>query len=118
MDKITIGKRIKYQREMMDLQQDEFGRAFNCSSYCIYSWESGRTTPDAITLNKIAHFCGKDINYFLDDDIDIEGNILENSSLINCQITQRELLILNKIRTCKPDVRMAHEILLGIPNKN
>lgn len=116
MDKIGIGKRIKHQREQLHLQQDEFGRAFNCSSTCVYSWESGRTTPDAITLYEISRFCGKEISYFLDDDIDINETPLDSTTNINCVITSKDLQLLNKIRTLTPEMRQAIETILSIKN--
>ena len=67
MDKTTIGERIKYERQRLDLSQLELGKLVGVSKQCISGWETGRTTPDSITLNKIAKIFNLDVNYFFAD---------------------------------------------------
>lgn len=54
MDKIGIGKNIKWNREKMNLSQTELAKRMNTTRQCISSWELGRTQPDVAAIDKLS----------------------------------------------------------------
>lgn len=109
MDKQQIGIKIRTIREERDILQEGLGQYIGVTNKCVQSWEAGRTLPDVITLHKIADFFAVDINYFFNQD----GESLDKETY-TCELTKRELDILNKIRTSSPKKRYALEIFLEI----
>ena len=106
MDRYIIGKKITAVRNILGLKQDEFGEQIGVAKQTISGWERGRTLPDIITLTHIAAMCGLTLNDFIENPI-IE---LQNG------ITEKELLIIQKLRITKPKTRQAIELLLEIKN--
>lgn len=104
MDRYAIGKKIIAVRKLLGLRQDEFGERIGVAKQTVSGWEHGRTLPDVITLTNIASICGLTLNDFIENPI-IE---LQNG------ITEKELLIIQKLRITKPKTRQAIELLLDI----
>lgn len=104
MDKICIGKRIVEARQMLGLTQTEFGQKLGVAKQTLANWEHGRSLPDIIMLSHIAATCGMKVDDFL------------NSPITNCGdgITDREHLIIKKLRISNASTQQAIEILLGI----
>lgn len=102
MNRYTIGKKITAVRKLLGLRQDEFGEQLGVAKQTVSGWERGRTLPDIIMLVQIAAMSGLTLNDFIDNPI-IE---LQNG------ITEKELHIIQKLRTVKPKTRQAIELLL------
>lgn len=117
MDKNKIGERIKYERQRLDLSQLELGKLIGVSKQCISGWETGRTTPDSITLNKIAKIFNLDVNYFLEENI-CDINYAKKSCEKYPNLTKKELQIISKLRSMPAKRRQAFEILLDIRDEN
>ena len=115
MDKTTIGERIKYERQRLDLSQLELGKLIGVSKQCISGWETGRTTPDSITLNKIAGIFNLDVNSFFNEiNINQNNNSNKNINPHYNNLTEKEIQIISKLRSMPPKKRQAFEILLDI----
>ena len=116
MDNFTIGFRIKYERERMGLNQIELGRMVGVSKQCISGWETGRRTPDVIVLNKLAKLFGVSIISLFDNKhVGLNTPVKEVQEVPN--LTDRELLIISRLRTMPPEYFQAVELLLQIKNK-
>ena len=116
MDNFTIGNRIKYERERMGLNQIELGKMIGVSKQCVSGWESGRRTPDIITLNDLAKLFSINITTFLEDDEKVIP-ISTNNAAETLKLTNSELLIISRLRTLPQEYRKAVELLLQIKNK-
>ncbi|MBM7070904.1 helix-turn-helix domain-containing protein [Shewanella sp. 202IG2-18] len=53
-DKILIGQRIRAAREKLNLSQEELGRLMEISFQSVQQWESGKTTPRASRMRRLA----------------------------------------------------------------
>lgn len=104
MDRYTIGKKIIAVRKLLGLRQDEFGELIGVAKQTVSGWEHGRTLPDVITLTHIAAICGLTLNDFIENPIiDLQNGI-----------TEKELLIIQKLRIVNPKTRQAIELLLDL----
>lgn len=112
MNRKVIGERIRLIREQRDLLQEDLARIIGVTKGCIHSWEIGRTVPDPLTLYELARILGVDINFFFQP-IDEQ----KKSDYILCQLTNKELLMLNRIRSCTGKYRTAIEVILGVDDK-
>lgn len=50
----TIGSRIKYIREKLELTGEEFGKKLNVTKVAVSNWENNNRTPDVDMIVKIA----------------------------------------------------------------
>lgn len=111
MDKLTIGRQIKYERERLAMTQLELGRVIGVTKQCVSGWEVGRTTPDAIMLSKLAALFNVDISYFLQD----SDNYKEKKQFTaSNSFSVKEVQIISKLRAMSPERRKAFEILIGV----
>lgn len=116
MDNFTIGTRIKYERERMGLNQIELGKMIGVSKQCVSGWETGRRTPDVIIMNKLAKLFGVSIISLFDSKHEsLNLPVKEVQEAPN--LTDRELLIISRLRTMPPEYFQAVELLLQIKNK-
>lgn len=116
MNNNTIGSKIKYEREKLALTQLELGKMLGVTKQCISGWEVGRTTPDSITLNRMAKIFNVNINVFLED---TDNTISSNTSSSYVNLTETELQIISKLRAMPVSRRKAFELLIGVnENKN
>lgn len=58
-------KRLKYLRKIDDITQQELAGYLNVGKTTISNYETGYSTPDADTLNKIADFFNTSVDYLL-----------------------------------------------------
>lgn len=58
-------KRLKYLRRLNDITQQELADYLNVGKTTISNYETGYSTPDVETLNKIADFFNTTIDYLL-----------------------------------------------------
>lgn len=114
MDSSIIGSKIKYEREKLALTQLELGKMLGVTKQCISGWEVGRTTPDSITLNKLAKIFNVNINIFLEDAF---PNVSHNTSSSYASLTETELQIISKLRAMPIERRKAFELLIGVTEK-
>ncbi len=114
MDNNTIGSKIKFEREKFALTQLELGKMLGVTKQCISGWEVGRTTPDSITLNRMAKIFNVSINTFLDDS---DNAMSVNASSAYANLTETELQIISKLRAMPVNRRKAFELLIGVNEK-
>lgn len=58
-DKNLIGQRIKEAREQLGMSQEDLADALGLAFQSIQQWESGKTTPRANRMRKLAAILGK-----------------------------------------------------------
>lgn len=117
MNKANISKRIKYERERLALTQRELGNMIGVTKQCISGWETGRNTPDSITLNELARVFKIEITSFFDDNIASDAKENEEKLSLVSNLTTKELLVISKLRSMPADRRKAFELLLGVTDK-
>ena len=59
---MTIGARLREERERLDMSQPKLGAVADTTKQTVFSWESGRSAPDAVQLSKLAAV-GLDVHY-------------------------------------------------------
>lgn len=117
MDKVTIGTRIKYERSRLGLTLEEFGGRIGVSKQCLSGWEHGRNMPDVIAINSMAELCGIEIKDFLYADPTEAPTPTNTSQTTQNTLTDKEKLLINKVRSMSAERRKALEILLGVRDK-
>lgn len=60
-----IQNRLKEQRSIKKISQRNLAEMIGVSQQTIGSWETGRTEPDQVSLNKLADFFGVSTDYLL-----------------------------------------------------
>jgi transcriptional regulator with XRE-family HTH domain len=60
-----LHERIKAERNKKGLSQRELSDYFNVTQQAVGTWETGKASPDAITLSKLADFFGVTTDYLL-----------------------------------------------------
>lgn len=63
--KDTIKNKIKEQRLLLELNQEELGKRLNVSKQTISGWENGYRTPDLDMIDKLSNFFGCTTDYLL-----------------------------------------------------
>lgn len=114
VDKITIGSRIKYERQKLGLTLEELGHQLGVSKQGLSGWEHGRNMPDILVLDKMSKIFSIDIkDFFIPNDIypTLNSNISNNK---HPNLTEKELQLINKFRSLTAEKRKAIEILFGI----
>lgn len=114
VDKITIGTRIKYERQKLGLTLEELGTQLGVSKQGLSGWEHGRNMPDIIALDKMSKIFSIDMKeFFLPNDSCTSPKIsTAEANLV--PLTAKELLLINKFRSLTAETRKAIEILFGI----
>jgi len=115
LDKQSIGEHIKDERLRLGLTQKELGKLVGIANQTLCDWEAGRSTPDVITLAKLANICNRYVSYFTDDlpqskYVDVLGERTETYGEFN----EKEKKIIMKIRALPAGRRKGLEMLLGI----
>jgi len=85
INEIVIGIKIANLRKQNETTQTALAELLGVSAQAVSKWESGKSLPDIITLDKIAKQFGQDLNYFTVDleeisTEDIENRLAENDS--------------------------------------
>jgi uncharacterized protein YjbI with pentapeptide repeats len=62
----SIGSKIAEGRKKINLSQAELAQQVAISPQAVGKWERGESTPDIMTLNRLAEIFGVDLNYFSD----------------------------------------------------
>ena len=65
MDKVTVGKRVRRQRESMSLTRDQFAEQISISPQFLAEIENGKKGMSAETLYKICERSGASADYIL-----------------------------------------------------
>ena len=73
MNTNTVGERIRYERQRLNLTLKELGNLLKVSEQCLSSWEHGRNVPDIIALNTLSNIFGIEIKDFLSMNIEKTG---------------------------------------------
>lgn len=106
----VIGKKIKRIRKKLGITQTEFGNLFGVSKQSVSSWENGVNMPDVASLIDIAKKCNVDILYL----IGLNEKITSDNEEETFNLTEREKILINKVRSMSPERQRGLEMLLGI----
>ena len=66
IDTMSIGKKIKYLRELKGMTQEELANLLYVSKQAVSKWEKGVTLPDIENIIRLCELFNVDINYLLD----------------------------------------------------
>lgn len=66
IDTMSIGKKIKYLRELKGMTQEELANLLYVSKQAVSKWEKGLTIPDIENIIRLCEIFNVDINYLLD----------------------------------------------------
>ena len=81
---MTLGERIKRQRNKMGLTQMSFAKAFQVSNGAIAMWETNKRQPDNDTLLRLADFFGVSVDYLLGrEEIKNPPNVYDVDGLVS-----------------------------------
>jgi uncharacterized protein YjbI with pentapeptide repeats len=64
MDTKMIGSRIARARKQINISQAQLAERLFISPQAVGKWERGESSPDLITLHRLAEMLGVDLNYF------------------------------------------------------
>lgn len=64
---MTIGERIRSERERLGMSQPQFAQVADTTKQTLFSWETGRTSPNASQLAALAE-AGVDVVYVVTGD--------------------------------------------------
>lgn len=62
---VTFGDRLKHLRESRGLTQEQLGMLFSVKKAAISKYESGSTSPDLVTVSKLADYFSVTTDYLL-----------------------------------------------------
>ena len=71
-DRSIIGARIERAREFRKMDRNQVADAVGCSYREILRWETTNQEPKAMTLKKIADALGVKVDYFVEEEIELE----------------------------------------------
>jgi transcriptional regulator with XRE-family HTH domain len=94
---VTIGDRLREERERLSLSQPKLAEAAHTTKQTVFSWESGKTAPDAVQLAAMAGH-GADVLYIVTGARDYEPPPA---------LTAEERVMLDYFRQASPAVRRA-----------
>lgn len=63
--KCTYGRRLKEERERIELSQEEFGHQLDTTKRTVVNWEAGHSAPDMFDLAIMGMSLGMDTNYII-----------------------------------------------------
>lgn len=114
VDKITIGTRIKYERQKLGLTLEELGNQLGVSKQGLSGWEHGRNMPDIIALDKMAKIFSIDMKDFFLPNESCTTQTINTATANIVPLTTKEMLLINKFRSLTAEKRKAIETLFGI----
>ena len=101
---MTLGERLREERERMGLSQPKFAALAGTTKQTLFSWESGKTAPDGFQFAAL-DAAGADVRYIITGERD--GPAPE-------VLTSDERLMLDRYRTSPQPLRdAALRVLLG-----
>lgn len=68
-------KNVQFLRKKNKLSQQQFGDIFSVTNKAVYKWESGLSTPDIETINKIADYFNIDLDTICNVDLSNENTV-------------------------------------------
>lgn len=94
---MTIGKRLREERERLGLNQPNFAALANTTKQTLFSWENGKTAPDGFQLMALAT-AGADVLYIL------TGRRSQAVAEVELLPPDEQVLI-DSYRRCSPDAK-------------
>ena len=82
--------RIRQLREAKGMQQKDLSVDLKVSQPTISDWESGRKTPSAKSVAKLADYFGVSIDYLLGRDTDFQSSIQKNGNIAKLKILREQ----------------------------
>lgn len=77
---LTLGKKIQKARKEANISQVELAKKLNVRQGSISNWERDERKPELQKLQAIARIVNKPMDYFFDDELELdeEGKLTEN----------------------------------------
>lgn len=91
---MSIGERLREERERMGLSQPKFAALASTTKQTLFSWESGKTAPDGFQLSVLAE-SGVDIQY-----------VLTGHREVGVPVDAAEQALLESYRRCGSDAKI------------
>lgn len=101
MDYKRLGKRIREERQRLNLTQAELAEAIDISDTYMGAIERGERSLTLDTLVRLVNRLGVTVDYMLSDSVsDSDSNIMEQfKQIIDCQPMERKQMAINVLRT-------------------
>lgn len=101
MDYKKLGKRIREERQRINLTQAELAEDIDISDTYMGAIERGERSLTLDTLVRLVNRLGVTVDYMLADSVDdSDTNIMEQfKQIIDCQPLERKQLAINVLRT-------------------
>ena len=101
MDYKRLGKRIREERQHLNLTQAELAEAIDISDTYMGAIERGERSLTLDTLVRLVNRLGVTIDYLLADSVaDSDSNIMEQfRQITDCQPLERKQMAINVLRT-------------------
>lgn len=101
MDYKRLGKRIREERQRLNLTQAQLAEEINISDTYMGAIERGERSLTLDTLVRLANRLGVTVDYLLSDYVsDTDSNIVEQfKQIIDCQPLERKQMAVNVLRT-------------------
>lgn len=94
---MTVGDRLREERERLKLSQPNFAAITGTTKQTLFSWESGKTAPDALQLAAMAA-AGADVLYIL------TGQRSQGAAEVDL-LPADERVLVDAYRRCNPDAK-------------
>lgn len=102
---MPIGARLREERERLGLSQPRFAAIAGTTKQTLFSWETGKTAPDAFQIAALAN-AGVDVLYVLTGQRQ-GGAASTLAQEQDAPLTPEERALLENFRHCSPDTRAA-----------
>lgn len=101
MDYKKLGRRIRQERQRLNLTQAQLAEAIDISDTYMGAIERGERSLTLDTLVRLVNRLGVTIDYMLTDSVsDNDSNIMEQfKQIIDCQPLERKQMAINVLRT-------------------
>ena len=96
-----LGKRIREERQRLNLTQAQLAEAIDISDTYMGAIERGERSLTLDTLVRLVNRLGVTVDYLLSDSVsDNDSNIMEQfKQIIDCQPLERKQMAINVLRT-------------------
>ena len=101
MDYKRLGKRIREERQRLNLTQAQLAEAIDISDTYMGAIERGERSLTLDTLVRLVNRLGVTVDYMLSDSVpNNDSNIMEQfKQIIDCQPLERKQMAINVLRT-------------------
>lgn len=106
-----IQNRLKQQRSIKKISQKNLADVMGVSQQTIGSWETGRTQPDQVSLNKLADFFGVSTDYLLG-----RACYTDTTKILNTMSLDNDLLEFTRTLMERESMQLLFEQIKDLPD--